>query len=182
MSLDMTIEGGQSYYRLSKADMDKEARNDRRRVFLQQQAQTMALFSRDEAYSEQTRKDAERYLNAIHLDCGDSPTVGKDCVAVHPSPAERLRRQKFLDDLNFQYGARWDQYYRQRDLTDFETQLLQSSGRTLDFLRNPDNRSEVLGLIGPRRDKIIKLIRQRSNETGILPGILIDDLTIEKTP
>ena len=175
----MSLEGGQSYYRLSKDDIDKEARNDRRRIVLQRQAQSLALFSRDEGHSQQTRRDAERYLNAIRLECEDD---GKNCVPVHPSPEEKLRRQKFLDDLQFQYGARWDQYYRQRDLTDFETKYLQTRGISLNFLIDPANRSKVLSLINPRRESRIQLIRLRSNETGVLPGILIDDLGIEKAP
>ena len=177
--MSTSLEGGQSYYKLSKADMDQEIRNDRRRLVLQAQAQALALFSRDEGHSQQTRRDAERYLHAIHLECDD---YGKNCVGVPPSPQERLRRQKFLDDLNFQYGARWDQYYRQRDLTDSETNFLVSRGQTLAYLQDPANRTDVLALINPRREEKIKLIRKRSNETGVLPGILIDDLSIEKAP
>jgi hypothetical protein len=175
----MSFEGGQSYYRLSKEDIDKEVRNDRLRLVLQRQAQSMALFTRDEGHLQQTRRDAERYLNAIRLECDDD---GKNCQPVHPSPEERRRRQKYLDDLQFQYGVRWDQYYRQRDLTDFETKYLVSQGQQLDFLKDPANHAQVLALINPRRETRIKLIRQKSNQTGILPGILIDDLSIEQAP
>lgn len=179
----MSLEGGQSYYRLSKDDIDKEVRNDRLRLVFQRHAQSLALFSRDEGHSQQTRRDAERYLNAIRLECDDN---GKNCQPVHPSPEERLRRQKFLDDLQFQYGVRWDQYYRQRDLTDFETQYLlvrnPNRDQTLAFLKDPANRAQVLDLISDRRESRIRLIRQKSNETGILPGILIDDLSIEQAP
>jgi hypothetical protein len=139
-----------TYYKLSKEDQAKEAKTEALRALVQKQARDLKLEKFDQGFYIQARIDAERYLNAKVYD----ETTGE---YVDPSSQEKLRRQKYLDDLNKQFGPTWQDLFLTRELTTKEKPVYNT----------------VAAAEASRRQQISEIIAE-SAKSGVPPGFLID--------
>jgi hypothetical protein len=140
-----------TYYKLSKEQEVNEARTEALRALTQKQARDLKLGRYDQGFFIQARIDAERYLNAKVYD-----EAANDYV--DPSPQEKVRRQKYLDDLNKQFGPTWQELFLKRDLTPSEIQ-----------------QNLTLQTVEPLRRRQITEILTESARSGVPPGFLVDN-------
>jgi hypothetical protein len=140
-----------TYYKLSKEQLVKEANTEALRTLTQKKARDLKLEKFEQGFFIQARIDAERYLNAKVYDETKNDYVD-------PPPQEKLRRQKYLDDLNKQFGPTWQDLFLRRELTPLEKRQYNSIAEA--------QRS--------RRGQISEII-QESARTGVPPGFLVDN-------
>lgn len=161
ISAHQPLEGGVTIIRMTSKEAEKEVALDRQRQLLQQQARRLHLFGYKYPYETQNTEDADNYLHARIRTCDDGP-----CIYTDPSPEEKQRRKTYLENVNKQFGPLWTEYFKSRPYSEKEKNEINS--RALGEVQARE-------FITLKRARDILSIQKKSNETGISPGILLDD-------
>ena len=162
IAAEIPLEGGMTIVRMTPKELEQEVLLDRKRQFLQQQARRLKLFGFRSSIQTENKDDAEAYLHARIRTCDDFG----NCSYNDPSPEEKQRRKTYLENINKQFGPLWTDYFMARPYSEKEKNELKS--KSISEL-------EAKQFITRQRARDILTIQRVSNETGISPGILIED-------
>lgn len=161
ISANQPLEGGVTIVRMTTKEAEQEMALDRQRLLLQQQARRLHLFGFKYPYQSQNTEDADAFLHARIRTCEDGT-----CTYTDPSSEEKQRRKTYLDNVNKQFGPLWTDYFKSRPYSEKEKNELTSRGL---------GGAQAKEFIDSKRARDILLIQKRANETGISPGILLED-------
>jgi hypothetical protein len=161
ISSNKPLEGGVTIIRMTSKEAEQEVALDRQRQLLQQQARRLHLFGYKYPYQSQNTEDADNYLHARIRTCEDGI-----CTYTDPSPEEKQRRKTYLENVNKQFGPLWTEYFKSRPYSEKERKEL-----TVRALSG----AQAKQFIDIKRARDILSIQKKANETGISPGILLDD-------